>query len=1078
MTEDRSERIEGLFHQAADLPPEGQRALLDSACRDDPGLRAAVERLLADDARLRADDGTEFLDSPLVRLPRAPAGPAGPALPACVGRYRVLRLLGEGGMGAVYEAEQDSPRRLVALKVIRPGLLSPALLQRFAREAQILGRLHHPGIAQVYDAGVAESGQPYFAMELIAGVPLDDYARLRSLTPSARLELLARVCGAVQHAHERGVIHRDLKPGNILVDESGQPKVLDFGVARAADADLLTSADRTRTGQVVGTLSYMSPEQVAAKPAGLDQRSDVYTLGVILFELLAGHRPYILDDLPLPEAARVIREQEPSRLGAVDTRFRGDIETIVAKALEKDRARRYPSAADLAADIRRHLANEPIRARPPSALYQLRKFVRRHTALVASTVAILTLLLVGGAVTAWQAVQLARAERDQAVRQAVRSRDVHEALARAGMLREQARAGGDSGKWAEAREEARRAEALAEGEPVEPGLAERVAALRYELDDEQADRVLVARLEEARLLQAEVNVKEGRFALELALPEYRQAFIDYGLRAMVAPAAAARIRGRPPAVRGALVAALDQWLDLARREKASEVGWLERVLAAADPDDWRRRLRAACGSKDRRALEKLAREVDVAAQPPQALFLLDEALRASGAPGGAVRLLERAQAAYPGDFWINENLGRALTDGRPPRPDEAIRFLTAAVALRPRSPGARLNLGFALLKKGRFDDAVAAFHKAVALKPGYAAAHLNLGVAFLNERRFNEAASAFRTVTDLRPEDARAHHNLGLALCQKGDLSEGAASLRRALDLNPRNARACDDLGNALWVQGKAAEAARWFRRAVRIDPGLARAHYNLGNALWVQGDLPGAAASFRRAVRFDPKDAEAHCNLGHVLLGQGELRPALAAFRTGHDLGSRRKDWGYPSALWIQRCEGFIKLEGRLPALLKGEEKPARAAECLDLGNLCRYKQLHVSSARFFREAFAADPSLAEDLLAGHRYRAACSAALAGSGHGAEAARLGAAGRAALRQQSLEWLRADLAARARHLEAASPPERPVLAGELRRWQIDVALAGVRNADGLAKLPATERAGWQKLWADVAAAMAEAGEAK
>jgi WD40 repeat protein/predicted Ser/Thr protein kinase len=325
----------------------------------------------------------------------SPSPKAPPNIPERVGRYRVLRLLGEGGMGIVYEAEQDNPRRPVALKVIRPGAVSPALLKRFGHEAQILGRLHHPGIAQIYEAGMAEDGQPFFAMEFIRGVALDEYVRLHGLDPAARLGLIARICDAVEHAHEQGIIHRDLKPSNILVDETGQPKVLDFGVARAPDADLRSSTDHTRTGQLVGTLNYMSPEQVTASPAVLDPRSDVYTLGVILFELLAGRLPYSLEHLPLPEVARVIREQDPSRLGSIDTRCRGDVETIVTKALEKDPARRYLSAAELAADIRRQLHNEPIRARPPSALYQLAKFTRRHKGLVGGVAGIMAALALG-----------------------------------------------------------------------------------------------------------------------------------------------------------------------------------------------------------------------------------------------------------------------------------------------------------------------------------------------------------------------------------------------------------------------------------------------------------------------------------------------------------------------------------------------------------------------------------------------------------------------------------------------------------------------------------------------------------
>src|SRR5262249_46703789 len=250
-----------------------------------------------------------------------PAPPLPPApLPPTIARYRLIRVLGEGGMGMVYEAEQDNPRRTVALKVIRPGLTSAFLLRRFAREAQILGRLRHPGIAQVYDAGVAEGGQPYFAMELIAGLPLDRYASEHALDAPGRLELLARVCDAVQHAHERGVIHRDLKPANVLVEPSGQPRVLDFGVARAADLGQTAGGGRTEAGQLLGTLAYMSPEQASGDPSALGPRTDVYALGVILYELLAHQLPYRLDGLPLPEAARGICEQEAAPLGLLARR--------------------------------------------------------------------------------------------------------------------------------------------------------------------------------------------------------------------------------------------------------------------------------------------------------------------------------------------------------------------------------------------------------------------------------------------------------------------------------------------------------------------------------------------------------------------------------------------------------------------------------------------------------------------------------------------------------------------------------------------------------------------------------------
>ena len=330
-----------------------------------------------------------------------------------LGHYKVLRRIAEGGMGAVYEAEQDNPRRPVALKVIRPGFASPALLKRFTHEAQILGRLHHPGIAQVYEAGLADDGQPFFAMEFIRGLPLDEYSNRHGLDLAARIGLLAQVCDAVQHAHDQGVIHRDLKPANILVEETGLPKVLDFGVAHATGADLLTGAGLTQTGQLLGTPSYMSPEQVTADPAAIDHRADVYALGVILFELTVHRLPYRLENRPLAEVARLILELDAPLLGSIDPELRGDVETIVAQALEKDPARRYQSSADLASDLRRWLAHQPILARPPSALYHLRKFARRHTGLVGGVIATGVALVLGLVATLLFAVAEAR-QRGQA----------------------------------------------------------------------------------------------------------------------------------------------------------------------------------------------------------------------------------------------------------------------------------------------------------------------------------------------------------------------------------------------------------------------------------------------------------------------------------------------------------------------------------------------------------------------------------------------------------------------------------------------------------------------------------------
>ncbi len=346
-------------------------------------------------------------------MPHPDDVPASPSLPDRFDEYRVLALLDEGGMGAVYEAEQQRPRRHVALKVIRPGLASGEMLRRFEHEAALLARLQHPGIAQVHEADtfdVAGGGkQPYFAMELVRGPSLTRYADERELDTRARLALMVKVCDAVQHAHQRGIIHRDLKPANILVDDSGQPKILDFGVARLTDSDVQTTTMHTDVGQIIGTLPYMSPEQASGRPEELDTRSDVYALGVLCYELLARRLPHDLKKQVVHEALRIIREDEPSRLSSIDRSLRGDVETIVGKALEKDKERRYTSAGELGTDIQRFLRDEAILARPASTWYQVAKFARRNRVLVGGVAATFVALAVGLLVSARMYVDAADA---------------------------------------------------------------------------------------------------------------------------------------------------------------------------------------------------------------------------------------------------------------------------------------------------------------------------------------------------------------------------------------------------------------------------------------------------------------------------------------------------------------------------------------------------------------------------------------------------------------------------------------------------------------------------------------------
>jgi eukaryotic-like serine/threonine-protein kinase len=1131
----------------------GERPDVDEYVRRHPELADVLRQVLPAVQLIRPGGGGG---------PPSPPGPDAPLVGGELGDFRIVREVGRGGMGIVYEAEQVSLRRRVALKVLPlAGVLDPRQLQRFRNEAQAAACLHHTGIVPVYFVG-CERGVHFYAMQFIDGRPLSDLVRqLRQaeekkrpgsprrdeapasegrteeyqvlpgeetpagatmqaagndtfLTGEGRrgrgyfrrvAELGAQAAEALDHAHQLGVVHRDVKPANLLLDGGGRLWVTDFGLAQVQHGE----ASLTLTGDLVGTLRYMSPEQALAKRVVVDHRTDVYSLGATLYELLTLRPAFPGTDRQ--ELLRQIAFEEPRPPRRIDRSVPVELETVVLKALEKNPNDRYATAQELADDLRRWLEDRPIRARRPSLRQVAGRWARRHRAAVwaAAAVALVAAALVGGTWLWWAQKRLgAEVEARGALQEAAR------------LLRQE--------RWPEALSAVGRAAGALSGVGADPGLRRQAEELRKDLE-------MAQRLQEAHLRGTEV--KDGHFDYEGAMEAYARAFREYGLDAdsLGPQEAGERIRARP--VHRQLVEALDRWA-LAGRETGGGA-WPAAAARAADPDGWRDRVRDAWARKDGQAVDGLLTSAPAEGwSSVMGLALSTRPLKELATGGRAIRLLRRAQELRPDDFWANHELAFHLENSRPPLLEEATRYYTVAVALRPQSPGARLNLarvlkergdldgaiahyqaairlkadyaeahnnlGNALQTKGLLDEAVAEFREALRLKADFPEAHCNLGNALrdkglldeavaesraairlkgdfygghlclgnalLDKGLLDEAAAEFREALRLKGDYPEAHINLGLALHSKGLLDEAVAEIREAIRLKGDFPPAYYNLGNVLYSKGLPDEAAAEFRAAIRLKGDYAEAHLGLGNALRDKGLLDEALAEFRTAIRLKADYPEAHCNLGNALLRLGRFHDAAKAIRRGHELGSRKPGWRYPSDQWLRGAEQMAELDDRLSAVLEGKARPKDAAERIAFAQFCQtYRKRYAAAARFFAEAFAAQPALAEGPGAGHWYNAACAAALAGCGQGQDVAGLDDKGRARLRKQSLDWLHADVGAWRQRLEKGPDKAGPAVAKQMQHWLGDADFAGVRGAAALAKLPEAERLQWQQLWEEVEA---------
>ncbi len=1108
----------------------------------------------------------EFIRRAAVRVPAAPdvvfpAADAGDELigaglqAGVLGDFRIVREVGRGGMGIVYEAEQISLGRRVALKVLPfAATIDPRHLQRFQNEARAAASLEHPHIVPVYAVG-CERGVHFYAMKFIEGQSLADVIgelkkaketnhrgteNTEKQQNTAVSSLCSRCLGgskdffktiaelgiqaaeALEHAHSVGIVHRDIKPANLMIDSHGKLWITDFGLARtAADAGL------TMTGDVLGTLRYMSPEQALAKHGLVDHRTDIYSLGITLYELLTGTPAVGGKDREEILNAITLGEPRPPR--ALDTAIPQDVETIVLNAMAKNPAERYATMAELANDLRRWLEDKPIQAKRPTLIQRTRKWVRRHQAAVRAGIAVLLLALVVGGAALW---------REQQQRDAV-ERAVVGSLERAESLQEQER-------WEEALGVLAVAEAQLEGHGL--------GTLRERVKQRARDVEMLKRLEEARLQvdPSDLADSDRRFAA---------AFEWYGIDLVGSDPQEAAQCVQASAICTDLILGLDEWACVVRSHPHGLN--LLKVANLADENPWRLRWRTGVLRGDWTALEKLAAEDFISDQSRTSLLLVTRTLLNAGLDAGAPeQLLRRAQERWPADFWINLQLSRVLHQKEKPEDiAEAVGFCRTALALRPRSAFVYNDLGVVLYDLGKKVEAEAMYRKAIDLLPNYAEPYANLGRLFREIGRLTEAESAWRTALGLdwsnKANLADAHSQLGSFLYEQGRFDEAMAECRIAIDLNRNNASAHanlgrildakgqldeaikehreairlvkrfpkgrisfkdvaiihNNLGAALSHKGRLHEAIAEFREAIRIDKDYAVAHNNLGSSLCDKGQFDDAMAELREAIRLKKDYPDAHNLLGIALASKGQLDAAIAEFRDtiqirknyepayinlgralmlkgqflqaveqlsrGLELGTQNPHWPHRAAAQalLQKAESMLKIQTKLPKILRDEAQPADAAERIAVARMCEYKRLYFASFRFYADAFAEQPQLADDLTAGHRYNAACAAALAGCGQGEDAAKLNDADRNRLRRQALHWLRDDLVGKAA-LTDKRPAEAPAVVRQLHHWLQDTALAGVRGTEALAKLPETERAEWSKLWQDVARLAKQAAEGK
>lgn len=1012
----------------------------EDACREAPQLLGEVREQLL---RIRALDAE--LDAMfLVTESAAEEGGAhtriSDSLPHVPG-HEVLCVLGHGGMGVVYKARHLRLNRNVAVKMLLAGAHTDAVgLKRLLREAEAVAALHHPNIVQLHEVG-DHDGLPYFTMELVEGESLRDRLAADLLGAREAGVLVSTLADAMQVAHANGIVHRDLKPANVLLTLDGTPKIVDFGLARRMEGESsLTLADAR-----LGTPSYMAPEQARGESSAVGPATDVYALGAILYATLTGRPPFRSDENAA--TLRQVIEDEPVRPSRLNARVPRDLETICLKCLGKDPARRYATAADLAADLQRFVRGEPILARRPAALERAGMWARRrpaHATIAAGSVlAVIALVAAGLWFGAKQSAIVRAAETD---------------------LLEVDRAAAEA-NWPVARTALERARArLADAGSDE--LRDRVElGVREVALVDQLDAIRMAR---AAVASGAVDRARNNTTADSA---YAAAFREFGLDAASGSAHEVAARVRSSRIRAVLVSSLDTWATCVTGDDARRDGLLEAVrLADPDATGWRDRVRDPATWKDKQALAALTSTAPVSSESVMLLLALAQHVILAG--DDAVPFLTRIQQEYPADFWSNFELGLRFIATTPA---DAVRYFQAAVGVRPDSAVARGNLGSALGASGQIAEAVVQLEKALEIDPTLAQAYTSLARCHTSLGRYAEAIEGLKTSMRLQPEaiTTSMRVQLGSALLELGRVDESIGVMREAVRIDPGGYYTHYGLGYALHVAGELDEACAEQRTAIAIQP-RSHAHESLGFLLSALGRTDDAIASFRAAVRADPRRAPPREALVSALITSGRFDEAHAEaelYLASHPDGAP----AHAEAKALEeRCELVRALDASLPAIVDGSRAAQDGAECLAIADVFRAKQDHAAAARYFADAFARGSGTTAESERWRIFDAARCAMLAGElgDQATDAADLER--RSASRALGRTWIREELTALEASLTGGAPGSRKFVLLCIAELRSDPTFSRLRDEIAVARLPEDERAEWRALWTDVDALSARA----